>query len=81
MLTAFLDSRAQKRVALVHFPKAVQHFRQLGRVDRLHGNLDHRRRIESQRSENFGLFDKIKIKTCKLCLWLRKFKQHYAVIF
>lgn len=55
VLTRLFDFSAEKWVAFVDFTQAVQHFRQLGRIHRLHRYLDHRRGVETQRTEDLRL--------------------------
>lgn len=49
------DLCGERWVALVDLSQPVQHFGQLRRVDGLHCNLYHRRRVELERPENLSL--------------------------
>mmetsp|Transcript_101971 Transcript_101971/g.287842 ORF Transcript_101971/g.287842 Transcript_101971/m.287842 type:complete len:664 (+) Transcript_101971:115-2106(+) len=56
MLAAFFDFRLRQRIRLVDLPQAVDHLRQFRRLERFDGDLNHCRRGEAQRLEDFDLF-------------------------
>ena len=67
VLAGLLHLGVEQRIALVHLAQAVQHLRQLGRIHRLHGYLDHRARVEAQRAKylRLGVIHKMIEYTCQ----------------
>jgi len=57
----------QRWVALVDLAEAVQHLGKLRRVDGLHRDLDHRRRVELERPEDLGLHTLDTLHTVQPC--------------
>ena len=53
-----------ERVALVDLAEPVEHLGQLGRVDRLDGDLDDGARVELERSEDVRLEPEVKVTSC-----------------